>query len=190
MTNTPTILQTARLRLEPCANEHLQGLHAMNSLPEVMRYITGKPETLAETQAMIDRVQARWADWGYSWWSFIHLDTGRIAGAGAIQHVDRDKANPLEIGWRLHPDFWRQGLAIEAAQRMAQFAFDTVRPPELLGVRHPENIASGKVMDKLGMTYRGIERWYGADLAVHCTTAVQWKAHQARAGTASAPKGA
>jgi hypothetical protein len=60
-------LETDRLLLVPCKNEHLSGLFAINSDPEVIRYISGRPETLGLTQSMIDRVRARWTKWGYSW---------------------------------------------------------------------------------------------------------------------------
>jgi len=43
-----TLLTTARLRLEPLADPHLAGFNAMNSDLEVMRYLTGKPETLED----------------------------------------------------------------------------------------------------------------------------------------------
>lgn len=142
-----TVLFTARLRLEPLNESHLDGLCAMNSLPEVMRYITGEPETREQTAAMIARVQLCWAAWGTSWWAFVEVQSGRIAGAGAVQYLRRDatppadlmllRTNPLELGWRLHPDFWRQGLASEAAQHMAAFAFNNLAAAELLAVRHP-----------------------------------------------------
>jgi RimJ/RimL family protein N-acetyltransferase len=60
-----TVLTTPRLRLEPITDAHLAGLHAMNSDPEVMRYITGKPETYEETRQVIERVKGRWRDIGY-----------------------------------------------------------------------------------------------------------------------------
>lgn len=180
-----TVLHTARLRLEPFDDCHFEGLQAMNSRPEVMRYITGRPETPEETRASVERIKGRWADWGYSWWAFVHLESGRVAGAGCIQHVRREAAvptdfaalrtNPLEIGWRLHPDFWRQGLASEAAERMAGFAFETLKAAELLGVREPENRDSQRVMERLGMAYRGLERWYGMDMAVHAMTDAEWR---------------
>ncbi len=181
-----TQLQTARMRLEPCCEAHFEGLHAMNRLPEVMRYIGGGgPETPEATRAMIERVQARWADWGYSWWSFLAQDTGQVLGAGAIQHLrpeagpvtdfDALRSQPLEIGWRLHPDFWRKGLASEAAQAMAAFAFDTLGAKELLAVRHPDNLDSQRVMERLGMHYRGLERWYGESLATHAMSAQDWR---------------
>jgi RimJ/RimL family protein N-acetyltransferase len=66
-----TILLTPRLQLIPMDDSHFDGLFAMNSDIEVMRYITGKPDTPADTQAMIDRVKARWKEYGFSWWSFL-----------------------------------------------------------------------------------------------------------------------
>lgn len=168
------VLTTERLRLEPLANAHLAGLHAMNTDPEVMRYITGQPATLDETLAMIQRVKESWALYGFSWWSFIELASGEVVGAGCIQHLARDPINPLEIGWRLRRDRWRHGLAFEAAVRMARFAFETIGTPLLCAVCHPENIASFSVMRKLGMRYRGLERWYDRTLTVYEITQREW----------------
>ncbi|MFN0184925.1 MAG: GNAT family N-acetyltransferase [Aquabacterium sp.] len=179
-----TILHTARLRLEPFAERHLDGLHAMNQLPEVMRYISGQPETREQTAAGIARVQRCWTAWGISWWAFIDPASGRVAGAGCIQYARQQadlpadlstlKSNPLEIGWRLHPDYWRQGLASEAASRMAGFAFDDLAAPELIAVRDIDNAASARVMDRLGMRYRGIETWYGEALPTHVLSRDAW----------------
>jgi RimJ/RimL family protein N-acetyltransferase len=180
-----TVLFTARLRLEPFGEHHLDGLHAMNARPEVMRYISGRPETREQTAESIARVQRCWAAWGTSWWAFIELQSGRVAGAGAVQHLRREAApaadlellqsNPLEIGWRLHPDFWRQGLASEGAARMAAFAFHDLAAMELLAVRHPDNAASAHVMDRLGMRFRALEPWYGKTLATHVLTRAEWQ---------------
>lgn len=179
-----TTLHTPRLRLEPFEERHLDGLHAMNQQPEVMRYISGQPETREQTAASIVRVQRAWATLGTSWWAFIETGSGRVAGAGCIQYSRREaeppadlemlRRNPLEIGWRLHPDHWRQGFASEAARCMASFAFTTLAAPELIAVRHPENTSSARVMDRLGMHYRGLERWYGIELATHVIGREAW----------------
>ncbi|MEL4177329.1 GNAT family N-acetyltransferase [Roseateles sp. PN1] len=171
-----TLLTTARLRLEPLTDAHFDGLHRLNSDPEVMRYITGKPDTPEDTQLMIDRVKARWAEWGYSWWAFIEQSTGELIGAGCIQHLGRVISGPHEIGWRLRRDRWHQGYASEAAQRMATFAFDDLNAPLLCAVRMPDNLASGRVMDRLGMRYTGVEHWYDMDMARHDVTRADWLA--------------
>lgn len=185
-------LHTDRLRLEPYDDHHLDGLNAMNSLPEVMRFVGGQTETREQTAAVIARAKRCWQAWGTSWWALVHLNTGRVAGAGCVQYLRREAAppedldslrhNPLEIGWRLHPDFWRQGLASEAARCMAAFAFHRFPIQELLAVRHPDNLPSGRVMDRLGMRQRGLEPWYGTMVAVHVISRAEW---QRRAAAAS-----
>jgi RimJ/RimL family protein N-acetyltransferase len=179
-----TVLLTNRLRLEPFEEHHLDGLHEMNQRPEVMRFISGQPESREQTAAGIARVQRCWLAWGTSWWAFVDLKSGRVAGAGCIQYLRREAAipadlsllrsNPLEIGWRLNPDFWHRGLATEAAVRMAAFAFESLATHELLAVRHPENASSARVMDRLGMSYRGHELWYGTTLATHVLSREEW----------------
>lgn len=177
-----TILTTERLRLEPFDERHLEGLHAMNRLPEVMRYISGKPETLEQTQAAIELVKGRWAQYGFSWWAFIERATGRVVGAGCIQYLGRDPANPHEIGWRLVPDKWGQGYASEAARAMAAFAFDTLDAPLLCAVCKAENLGSARVMQRLGMRYRGEENWYDSQHAVYEMTRAEWLAAGKAAG--------
>lgn len=182
-----THLTTARLSLVPFADEHVDGLFALNSDPEVMRYISGRPETLDETVAVVERVKQRWAEFGYSWWSFIERDSGLIVGAGALQNLRReataapDPTCPLEIGWRLRRDCWHRGLASEAAWAIAGFAFDAQGADELYAVCDPDNIASAKVMKRLGMQDGGLQTWYGRSLATYRISAGQWRAASGRA---------
>ena len=171
-----TILSTARLRLEPFDDHHFDGLQAMNRLPEVMRYLSGQPETPEQTRAGIALVKERWTRFGFSWWAFIERESARLVGAGCIQHLGRDPANPHEIGWRLVPDKWGQGLASEAAQAMAAFACDTLQAPLLVAVCKPDNTDSAKVMARLGMRYRGEENWYGSPHAAWEITRAEWHA--------------
>lgn len=175
-----TILVTARLRLEPLADLHLDGFNAMNADPEVMRSLTGKPETLEESRTIIERVKGRWADVGYSWRALVERDSGEVVGAGALQNLRReatllpDPDCPLEIGWRLRRGHWGRGYAI------VDFAFDRLQPDELLAVCHPDNAASSGVMKRLGMTDQGLQRWYGKEVATHQLAAAAWRANAAQ----------
>jgi RimJ/RimL family protein N-acetyltransferase len=176
-----TLLTTSRLRLEPFTQDHLAGLNKLNSDPEVMRYISaGRPETLEDTRAVIERVMTRWRELGYSWWAIVERVTGEVVGAGAIQNLRReatlvpDLACPLEIGWRLRRDRWGQGLAVEAANAMGDFAFRHLKARELLAVCDPANTASANVMKRLGMQEAGVQRWYGKDLLTYRIGADQW----------------
>jgi RimJ/RimL family protein N-acetyltransferase len=177
-----TLLTTPRLRLEPLSDIHLEEFNAMNSDPEVMRYLSGKPETLDESRAVIERVKARWADIGYSWWALVERETGRLVGAGAVQNLRReatllpDPACPLEIGWRLRRDHWGRGFASEAAFAIAGHAFETLHADELLAVCHPDNKASWTVMERLGMQPQGPQHWYGKEVTTYRIDAAQWRA--------------
>ncbi|TFW32987.1 GNAT family N-acetyltransferase [Massilia horti] len=173
------VLETPRLRLEPMAEAHLEGLHAMNSDPAVMRYITGRAESLGETRAMIERVQGRWRTIGYSWWSLFERATGELIGAAGVQHLGQDPANPLELGWRLRRDKWGQGFASEVAQRMAEYAFGTLQGELVCAICRPDNRASAHVMEKLGMRYKGQETWHGHDSSVYQITRSEWNARRA-----------
>jgi RimJ/RimL family protein N-acetyltransferase len=175
-----TVLTTARLRLEPMGDSHFDGLYALNREPAVMRYITGKPDTPEDTRAMIERVKLRWREFGFSWWCFVERETGQIIGAGCIQHLGRDAGNPLEIGWRLRPEKWGRGYASEAANAMAAFAFDTLDADLLCAVCQPENHPSSRVMERLGMHYKGQEEWYEMTTSVYQMTRAEWRARQRR----------
>jgi len=171
-----TVLHSARLRFEPVTDEHYEGMRLLNGDPEVMRYITGQAETPEETRAVIARVKARWQTIGYSWWNFIEQDTGELVGAGCIQHLAQNPANPHEIGWRLRPDRWGRGYAIEAAERMARFAFEELQAPLLCAICEPGNLRSARIMEKLGMAYRGEEVWHGRPTLVYEISRAAWQA--------------
>lgn len=169
-----TILHTQRLRLEPLNDSHFDGLYAINRFPEVMRYITGTPDTPELTQAMIERAKIKWLERGHSWWACIDRESGTMVGTGCVQHIEYNPNNPLELGWRLHPDQWGKGYASEAAREMTRFAFETLNAQLLCAVCHQENADSATVMKRLGMSFIGIEHWYEMDVALYGMSRAKW----------------
>ena len=155
------VLETERLRLEPMDDRHFAGLYAMNSDPEVMRYITGRPDTEHDTRQMIERVKGFWRLWGYSWWTLVDRIGGAMIGAATLQHLDRDSTKPHEIGWRLLRRNWGRGYATEAARAIVAHAFGTLTVPRVTAVADPDNAASIAVMLRLGMRRVGPARHYG-----------------------------
>lgn len=164
---TNAVLHTPRLRLEPFADRHFDGLFALNSDPVVMRYL-GAPDTAESVRASIARVEALWAERGFSWWAILPAGSDEIVGAGCVQHIENDPANPIEVGWRLRPADWGKGYATEAARAMLAFGFARTDAARLYAVADPANAASIGVMRRLGMTDLGLRRYYGADCATYC----------------------
>jgi RimJ/RimL family protein N-acetyltransferase len=157
---TATIL-TERLRMEPFGVAHAPALNAINNEPQVMEFLTfGKPETQDETLTKIRLVRKRWEALHFGWWALIRHDTEDIIGAACLQHVANDPEAPLEIGWRLTGSATGNGYATEAGKAAASYAFDTIRLDQVIAVAHQNNLASHRVMERIGMRFRGIETHY------------------------------
>lgn len=170
-------LTTDRLHLTPFAPEHLEGLNVLDSDPEVMRYISkGAVKTLEETRHGIGRAQTRWAEFGFGWWAVFEHGSDDLIGMAAFQYIANDPRNPLEIGWRLRPDMQGKGYATEAAQAAVDFGFNVTEVDEIIAVCYPENMPSQKVMQRLGMQARGIERHYDVDCMTYVLTRKAWQA--------------
>nr|WP_281257886.1 GNAT family N-acetyltransferase [Litoreibacter ponti] len=152
--------------LTPYAPEHAAQLNVMSSDPEVMRYL-GDVETMAETEAYIAKAQMRWQKYGFGWWSVFLRDSDTLVGAACLQHLAHEESAPLEIGWRLVPAFHGKGFATEAGRAAMEYGFQQVGVDYLVSVAHRDNLASQKVMERLGMTYRGLETHYGESCAVY-----------------------
>ena len=164
-----SIITTDRLRLEPFAPGHATALNAINNEPQVMEFLTfGQPQPIAETRTAIARVQDRWVRLGYGWWAVILRETDTIIGAACLQHVANVDSAELEIGWRLTTSATGHGYATEAGKAAANYAFDTVGADHVIAVANPANVASHRVMERIGMTLRGIETHYDEP----CTTYV------------------
>ena len=59
----------------------------------------------------------------------------------------------VEIGWRLGFDYWGQGFATEAARAVRDYAFNELKRSEIVSFTVPQNTASRRVMEKIGMVH-------------------------------------
>lgn len=82
---------------------------------------------------------------------------GQLAGTGGIHLRDGDPSC-AELGYLLHPDHWGKGIATEAAGLLLRFAFDTLRLHRVEALTRPDNLASRRVLEKIGMTREGLRR--------------------------------
>ena len=58
-----------------------------------------------------------------------------------------------EIGWFIDRELWGQGFATEGAAAALHFALGDVKIERVIGIYNTENAASGRVMEKIGMTF-------------------------------------
>jgi RimJ/RimL family protein N-acetyltransferase len=154
------VLHTARLTLRRPTPADLDGFAAMNADPEVMRYIgTGKTRTREQTRNSLERATADWDEKGYGLFS-IDLRGDRAPEDTFVGWVTLTEPlfvpqllPAVEIGWRLLRTRWGHGYATEAARATMRFAFEDLGLDHLVSIRHPDNHASRRVMEKLGLRH-------------------------------------
>lgn len=135
------MLRTSRLVLRRWRDEDRAPFAALNADPEVMRFFP-RPLTRAESDMMVDRIEASFEEHGYGLWA-VDVVEPPPAGAGgsggpagfigfvglAWQRFPAHFTPALEIGWRLARHGWGHGYATEAAIAARDFAFRPVTGP-------------------------------------------------------------
>jgi len=155
----PAWLTTLRLAMREFVPDDLADLRRLNSDVRVMKYISGKAETPEETQAAVQRTLRNYRlypDLGA--WYTVRRDTGKFIGWFSLKYAG--KSPDIEIGYRLLPQAWGQGFATEGATAMYHYGFDDLDLDRIIGVTHPDNVASQKVLRKAGLADCGWGRYY------------------------------
>jgi ribosomal-protein-alanine N-acetyltransferase len=88
------------------------------------------------------------------YWPIFLLAGGAHVGCAGLQPYKLDE-KIYELGVHLLPPYWGQGFAVEAAQTIIAFAFESLGAHGLFAGHHPENNASRSVLKKLGFQYTG-----------------------------------
>jgi RimJ/RimL family protein N-acetyltransferase len=160
---------TERLRLRSWRDADLAPLAAIYADPDVMRYIgDGSVRTREETAAQLGRMRGEWVEYGYGMFAVEVRGTGELAGWVGIRVPGflPEVLPAVEIGWRLGKPFWGRGFATEAAREVLEFAFAEVGLARLVSICRPENVASARVMVKLGMWHERRTTVPGSGVAV------------------------
>jgi ribosomal-protein-alanine N-acetyltransferase len=148
-----TLLKTERLVLRRWQNSDREHFAAMNADPEVMEHF---PATLTrdESGALIDRIEARFEEYGFGLWALEIAETGQFIGFTglSVPGFEAHFTPAVEVGWRLSRSAWGHGYASEAARRALAFAFDDLELTEVVSFTSHTNRRSQNVMRRIGMT--------------------------------------
>ena len=168
--SVPTI-STARLTLRALRAEDLDALGAILGDPIGMSFYP-HPFGRDESLAWIERDIARYADLGFGHLAVELNATGDLIGDCGPTILDIDGVDEVELGWHIRRDLWSQGYATEAAIATRDWVFDGLGLERLISLVRPENVASCRVAEKIGMTAeRTIER-RGVGHVVYAMTAL------------------
>ena len=172
-------IETERLVVRPLKPQDDVAFQAILSQPEVMQYLPEDVMTLQEVTGIIEWFQTCYErntpekiiKWTLGVWlknskkppqsplsgggkkgkSDKSQTGGELIGWAGVGPLEPDESE-IEIAYGIARDHWGQGYATEAAQAVLDYAFDTIGLKRLVAVVDPENMASVKVLENIGMT--------------------------------------
>ena len=146
------VLRGERVLLRRWRPQDRDPFAALNADPVVMEHF---PATLtrAQSDALVDRVEALFELNGYGLWALEVPGLTPFAGfVGLVEQTFPAHFTPaVEIGWRLSADWWHQGFATEAAGLALAYGFESIGLSEIVSMTSTTNLASQAVMRRIGM---------------------------------------
>jgi ribosomal-protein-alanine N-acetyltransferase len=154
------ILETKRLKLIELTHQHANALFEILSLDEVTRFYGTSSFTLqAESSRLIELLHKNFVEKRGIRWGIKLKENQRIIGTVGLNglHLPNKRT---EIGYELHPSFWKMGFATEAITEILSFSFNKLDLNRIGAVVFPENTASLELLFRLGFTKEGLLRDY------------------------------
>lgn len=146
-------IETERLLLRPLTRGDVDAVHAYRSREDVTRFMFDFPMT---REACAEAVQARvgmtsWAEEGDKLFLAVERRSDGAMMGEVVLILRSVPSQQAEVGYTFHPDFFGQGYATEASRKLVALAFEVAGVHRVYARCHPENEASWRVMERLGM---------------------------------------
>jgi ribosomal-protein-alanine N-acetyltransferase len=146
-------LSTERLILRDLEERDVDGIFALDSDPEVLRFI-GTPVMTQRSQAatVIAMIRRQYRENGIGRWAMEERTTGAFVGWCGLKWEQQVRSFPYyDIGYRLIRSYWGQGYATEAASACLRHGFEVLNYPEICAAVEVEHQASNHVLRKIGL---------------------------------------
>lgn len=150
MTN---ILETKRLFLRRQVISDLDDLWALYCDPEITKYIPDAPRSREEAKEELEwhmNGHPQYPELGL--WATVHKETGKFIGRCGLLPWTIEGLREVEVAYTIAREFWGQGLGTEAAQGILKYGFEKLNLRRLICLIDPDNIASQRVAEKMGMS--------------------------------------
>jgi RimJ/RimL family protein N-acetyltransferase len=174
------VLTTERLVLRPFTMDDLPALAVIHAEPSFWWYPLRRGMSEVETREFLTRVLERYESDGFGVEAVEDRDSGTLIGwAGlAVPHFLPEILPAVEVGWRLSESCRGRGLATEAGAVAVEWGFTSGGLERIVSIYEPENVPSGRVMERLGFTLERITSGTprGETVRVMELTRAQWEA--------------
>ena len=187
MLETRYPVKTARLLLRPYTDSDFDDLYAIQSRPDVTRYLYWGPRNRTEVgESLAQRMRLTgFTEEGDGLTLAVVLpEAGRVIGDVLLQWTSREHRQG-EIGYIFHPDYGGKGYATEAAEVMLEIGFEGLGVHRICGRLDGRNAASARVLARLGMRREAhlrqneLVKGQWTDEVIYAILAEEWQARRA-----------
>ncbi|SEN30353.1 Protein N-acetyltransferase, RimJ/RimL family [Terribacillus saccharophilus] len=155
------MIETNRLLIRPYTIEDMHFLESLVSDPQVVRFIgNGKPRTKEGARLFFNwNLSQMKEDQLFGLQVLVEKTSGDLIGHAGLVPQEVDGVTEIEVGYWIAPAYWGMGFATEAAAAFRDIAFERLNEDRIIALIYPDNIASCRVAEKLGMhIWKEIER--------------------------------
>ena len=155
-----TAIETHKLTLRPLSTADAPSLYALFSDEETLRYWNGYPHRdPVDTAGLIKRILERENG---RYWAICEKKSDRAIGYVGFT----GNTGPPAVAYIIHRNHWGKGYGREALRAAVGYGFNSLKLDRIELWIHPDNLASIKVAEKVGFTYRGRRRTRFVNAAV------------------------
>ncbi|MGR3762668.1 GNAT family N-acetyltransferase [Rossellomorea sp. NS-SX7] len=166
------VLTTDRFRLRQMDEKDAAQVFDYFSKDEVTKYYDLETFT-QESQAveLINRWNTRFMRNEGIRWGIAEKESGKVIGSCGYHSWEKEHYK-AEIGFEVHPDYWRKGVMSEVLQPIIHFGFQTLSLNRIEAFYDSENTASKECLSKAGFIFEGVLRKAAFEKGVFCDAAV------------------
>ncbi len=152
-------ITTKRLHLRHFLKEDIETYSEMMGDDEIARWFPkGIGYTHEEAQTSLDNILSHWKKYGFGLWAITRKEGSCLIGRCGLNYIP--ETSEVEIDFVLASRYWKKGYATEAANASLYYAFKILALDRIIALAKPENSASLRVIQKIGMHYiRNAEYW-------------------------------
>lgn len=161
-------LETERLILRRLTLDDADNLFALDSGPEVMRFLNGgvpTPRDVIQSQVLPGFLRSYDRVPGFGVWAAIEKASGDFLGWLSLRPPEGGTADNVALGYRLRRAAWGRGVATEGACALIRKAFTELGVRRIFATTYEHNVPSRRVLEKAGLTLVRSYRLSPAELA-------------------------
>ena len=163
-------VSTARLLLRPFEPADVAAYAVIRAKPGVMRFMPGGAARTATAQQDAERLvslfASLWDEVGYGPWAAVDRASGALLGHVGLRLLP-ELGGETEVLYMLDSAVWGRGLATEGAAAARDYGFGALGLSHLIGLALPDNTASLRVLERIGMRREQVVEAFGLQV-VRC----------------------